>query len=76
MDLSKIKVPEVIRFYEIKKDPYQVSNVADNPDYSQIRSELAARLMNELKATSDPRASKGPILFDEYPYRASYKLKR
>ncbi|UCE40096.1 MAG: sulfatase [Candidatus Aminicenantes bacterium] len=60
--------------YEIKKDPDQVNNVARDPDYSRIRSEISTRLMNELKATSDPRASDGPVLFDEYPYRAAYKL--
>lgn len=62
--------------YEIKKDPDQVNNVAFDPDYSQIRSTLAARLMDELKATSDPRASNGSVLFDEYPYRAKYDLNK
>ncbi len=26
--------------------------------------------------TFDPRASKGPVLFDEYPYRAKYNLNK
>jgi hypothetical protein len=57
-------------------NPDQVNNVAGDPDYSQIRSELAAGLMAELKATSDPRASEGRVLFDDYPYRAKYDLNK
>lgn len=74
-DLAFAKRPSE-ELYDIQKDPYQVNNVADNPDYMQIKSELAARLVKVLSVTSDPRASEGPVLFDEYPYRASYKLNR
>lgn len=74
-DLAFAKRPSE-ELYDMQKDPYQVNNVAENPDYTQIKSELAARLTNMLKTTSDPRALKDPVLFDEYPYRASYKLNR
>ncbi|MCK4645902.1 MAG: sulfatase [Candidatus Aminicenantes bacterium] len=62
--------------YDMEKDPDQLNNVADDLRYSQTRSELSSRLMAELKTTSDPRASDERVLFDEYPYRAKYKLKR
>jgi arylsulfatase A-like enzyme len=62
--------------YDMRKDPDQVDNVAENPEYSQIKSALGARLMKELSATSDPRALGGKVLFDRYPYRAKYKLNR
>ncbi len=62
--------------YDLEKDPDQVINLAGDPEYNQIKSLLAARLMNEMKATSDPRASSGPVLFDEYPYRAEYDLNK
>jgi arylsulfatase A-like enzyme len=74
-DLAFAKRPTE-ELYDLEKDPDQVINLAGKPEYSQIKSRLAARLMSVLKATSDPRVSDSPILFDEYPYRASYKLNR
>lgn len=81
--------PEVMRFfdlafskrpaeelYDLNKDPYQVNNVAGEPEYNQVKSAMAARLMNELKAASDPRALGEEVLFDTYPYRAKYRLNR
>jgi len=62
--------------YDLGKDPDQVNNVAGDPDYGQIRSELASRLIAELKATSDPRVLGREVPFDGYPYRAKYKLNR
>jgi hypothetical protein len=62
--------------YDMKKDPDQVNNVALDPGYSQIKSELAARLTAELKVTADPRVSGEKVLFDEYPYRAKYDLNK
>jgi N-sulfoglucosamine sulfohydrolase len=62
--------------YDLGKDPDQVNNVAGKPEYSQIKSALAARLRNELNATSDPRVLGGEVLFDEYPYRAKYDLNK
>jgi arylsulfatase A-like enzyme len=62
--------------YDLEKDPDQANNVAGEPVYSQIKSALAAQLMNELLSTSDPRASGQDALFDAYPYRAKYKLNR
>ena len=74
-DLAFAKRPAE-ELYDMENDPDQLNNIADDPRYSQIRAELSARLMAELKATSDPRASDERVLFDEYPYRAKYKLKR
>jgi hypothetical protein len=62
--------------YDMKKDPDQGSNIAFDPGYSQIKSELAARLTAELKATADPRISGERVLFDEYSYRAKYDLNK
>jgi len=60
--------------YDLEKDPDQLHNVAFDSGYEQVRAELSARLMAELKASGDPRAAGGPVLFDEYPYRARYDL--
>ena len=52
----------------VKKDPDQLDNVAGQTAYSEIKDELAARLIKELKATADPRVVGGGEKFDEYPY--------
>jgi arylsulfatase A-like enzyme len=74
-DLAFAKRPAE-ELYDMEKDPDQVNNVAFDPSYSWIRSELAARLTAQLEATADPRVSGGRILFDEYPYRAKYDLNK
>lgn len=60
--------------YDLDKDPDQLNNIANDPDYEQISKEMSAKLTAELKASGDPRATGGPILFDRYPYRARYEL--
>lgn len=54
--------------YDCRKDPHQLKNLVDDPSCSEIREELAARLMEELLATGDPRASGGGDAFDSVPY--------
>jgi arylsulfatase A-like enzyme len=66
------RLPEEL--YDLDKDPDQLHNVAIDPDYEHIRKEMSTRLMTELKASGDPRASGDPVLFDTYPYRARYAL--
>ncbi len=60
--------------YDLDKDPDQLNNLASNPDHDQIKKDLSARLIAELKVARDPRASEDPVLFDTYPYRARYAL--
>jgi uncharacterized sulfatase len=50
--------------YDLHKDPYEMTNVAEDPAYQEIESRLDARLMAELKATGDPRATGGGDEFD------------
>ncbi len=54
-DLAVAKRPAE-ELYDLRKDPDQLNNVADDPSYAKVKEELAARLMAELKATNDPRA--------------------
>jgi uncharacterized sulfatase len=54
--------------YEIASDPGQVNNLAENPDYADIKSKLRADLESYLAETNDPR-SKGQSPWDRYPYR-------
>ncbi len=53
-DLAYGKRPRE-ELYDLKKDPHQVHNVAADPAYAQVRSELEQRLMDELRRTGDPR---------------------
>ena len=66
-DLSFGKRPEE-ELYDCRKDPGQLTNVAAEAAYAEIKKKLAAKLMENLKLTGDPRATGGADKFDEYPY--------
>lgn len=74
-DLSFAKRPAE-ELYDVKADPVQLKNLADDPAHADVKRKLAAQLMAELKDTADPRATGGPVLFDGYRYRAGYMDKR
>jgi len=54
-DLSFGKHPAE-ELYDVKKDPYQLQNLADLSKYANITAELAAQLKKDLVETRDPRA--------------------
>jgi N-sulfoglucosamine sulfohydrolase len=54
--------------YDLHKDPDQLNNVADQPEYAKEKNQLAAALIAELKATKDPRVLGKGDVFDTYPY--------
>lgn len=58
--------------YDLREDPHQLDNVADEPAYEAIRDHLSGILMQELAATEDPRITGGGEAFDTYPYRVGY----
>jgi arylsulfatase A-like enzyme len=66
-DLSFGKRPAE-ELYDLRKDPDQLHNLADRPEYAEVRSELEARLMAELRETGDPRAVGGDGRLEGYPY--------
>ena len=66
-DLCFAKRPEE-ELYDCKKDPEQLTNVAGDAAYAEIKKKLAAQLMENLKLTGDPRATGGGDEFDKYPY--------
>jgi len=41
--------------YNVNNDPFQLRNLAQNPDYGVIKQTLAADLEEELRQTKDPR---------------------
>ena len=74
-ELSFAKRPPE-ELYDISKDPDQLTNLAEKESYAKIKAELSAMLIAELKDTDDPRVIGGGEMFDQYPYRASYKLNK
>ena len=41
--------------YDLRKDPFETTNLADDPEYREIRDSLEKELMTELRETGDPR---------------------
>ncbi len=72
-DLCFAKRPR-FELYEIASDPEQLTNVAELPEYSEIRAELHQRLVQELVATEDPRVKDSAAAteyFDSFKYLGS-----
>lgn len=55
-------------FYDLKRDPDQVTNVAADPRYAADLKLLTDRLMNTLHQTRDPRVIDGGDMFDKPPF--------
>lgn len=41
--------------YDLKRDPHETKNVADDPAYAEVKQTLERRLLAELERTHDPR---------------------
>lgn len=56
--------------YDLKDDPHETTNRADDPRYARQKAELRARLDRWMAGTGDPRATPegGDDRFDQYPY--------
>ncbi len=54
--------------FEIKNDPFQINNLAENKDYAEIKNELNNKLMGILKSTGDPRVTDDGQTFEKMPY--------
>lgn len=54
--------------FQIKDDPECMKNLANHPDYQEIKGELWEELLSELKRTGDPRAFGNGDIFDTYRY--------
>ncbi|MEM7697260.1 MAG: sulfatase [Verrucomicrobiota bacterium] len=60
------KRPE-FELYDLSKDPFEATNVADDPAYADIVAELKAELLAELEATGDPRLVNDGEFFETSP---------
>lgn len=56
-----------IELYDLKKDPAQMLNVADDPSYAKVKAELTKRLMDELELSGDPRLIEDGKFFETPP---------
>lgn len=52
--------------YDVKADPSELANLADDPRYARLLRGLDRRLVAELTRLSDPRVSDDGDLFDRY----------
>ena len=50
--------------YDLRNDPWEVKNLAEDPHYKQVLQELSAKLDSVLVTTNDPRMQKGRCIFD------------
>ncbi|WP_171973140.1 sulfatase family protein [Saccharicrinis aurantiacus] len=65
-DLSFGKHPK-IELYNVKNDPYQLHNLANNSKHKKLCKALKKELFAYLKETNDPRMQ-GKSPWDDYPY--------
>lgn len=54
--------------YDLKKDPDEINNVAEDPAYAEAKAQLKARLMAELERTGDPRVTGDGSTYDKPPF--------
>lgn len=67
-ELAFGKRPE-FELYDLKKDPDQLRNVADQKEYQTVLKDLNRQLEADLKATDDPRIlGRGQEVFDDTKY--------
>ena len=59
--------------YDLKNDPDELSNVADNLKFAKAKKTLRTRLNNWMKETGDPRATTDDNRFDHYKYYGGEK---
>jgi len=53
--------------YDVVADPYQQTNLAEDPAHAVLLAEMDSALMAELKRLADPRAGDDPGVFERYP---------
>lgn len=54
--------------YDLGSDPWQMTNVAQDPNYRETKEKLHRMLMEKLRASEDPRVLGEGERFDDFPY--------
>lgn len=61
--------------YDIKNDPYQLKNLAENPAFNSTKSKLKAQLLNWMKTTGDLRTENPRSTYwDTVRYTPNYQM--
>jgi N-sulfoglucosamine sulfohydrolase len=71
MDLAFAKRPYE-ELYNLEIDPYELNNLAYNPEYENIKTNLSDKMEKILLETNDPRMVEGISIYDRLPYTISY----
>ena len=66
-DLSFGKFPAE-ELYDVRQDPYHMSNVVGMQEYAEVRQRLAAQLGAVMKQHGDPRAVEADCRFERSPF--------
>ncbi|VGO22111.1 sulfatase family protein [Pontiella sulfatireligans] len=53
-----------LELYDIKNDPFQMNNLAANPEYKEVVAKLEKQLLTEMKTTGDPRLINDGAFFE------------
>ena len=53
--------------YDLRNDPHETKNVAEEPSYAAVKQEYEERLLNELRRTGDPRMIEDGKFFETPP---------
>jgi arylsulfatase A-like enzyme len=61
--------------YDLKKDPHETKNVAGQPAYANIQSQMESQLLQELVRTGDPRMIDDGSYFENPPLAGPVKDK-
>ena len=70
--MAFMKRPEY-ELYHIEKDPYQLNNLAEDPQYQEILDALRRDLKEYLNQTNDPRMKGKGSVFVEAPYYGTFR---
>lgn len=54
--------------YDLQKDPYELTNVVDRPEYAGAKKDMRVKLQNFLSKTDDPRYNHDDDHWDKDPY--------
>ena len=65
-----------IELFDMKQDPHQMKNVANDPEYAEVVKELQRWLLDELKRTGDPRLENNGLFFESPPMAGEVKGSR
>ena len=65
--MATAKRPEE-ELYDLRADPWQMVNVARNPQHARVKKELRASLDKWMRQTGDPRVRSDVDPWDRYAY--------